>query len=170
MRRILSLILSIAVLFAMVPEVGFAADGIAVIGTNNGSATEIGAINSSKVSAVAPYQMSLLNSIASSSERLGGKEKTDSYINGDYYAYDGALFATPNFGANSSKRYRIYSFNVYGAAVQRATIRITNAKLAAGIRISCERFSPDQEIYLGALDCPKRKYDSLTGFKNTVKS
>lgn len=126
MRRILSLILSVAVLFAMIPEVGFAADGIAVIGTNNGSATEIGAINSSKVSAVAPYQMSLLNSIASSSERLGGKEKTDSYINGDYYAYDGALFATPNFGANSSKRYRIYSFNVYGAAVQRAKVRFAS--------------------------------------------
>ena len=126
MRRILSLILSVAVLFAMIPEVGFAADGIVVLGTNNGSGSEIGAINSAKVCAVAPYQMSLLNSITSLSDQLGGKAKTDSYINGDFYAYDGALFATPKFGANSSKRYRIYSFNVYGAAVQRAKVRFAS--------------------------------------------
>lgn len=123
-RKILCLLMSLLLLFTMTPSLNaFGAGDIIVFGTNNGSANEIGAINNIKVCSVAPYQMSLLNSITSMSDRLGGKESTDSYINADFYSVDGALFATPSLGANSSKRYRIFSFNTYGAVVEKLKVR-----------------------------------------------
>ncbi|MBQ7901037.1 MAG: hypothetical protein IJ365_03605, partial [Clostridia bacterium] len=127
MRKIISLILSLSMLLTMLPHTAvYAAEDIAIVGTNNGSANEIGTIDTFNVSQISPYQMSLLNSITSLSDKLGGKESSDSYISADFSDIDGALFAAPSYGTNASKRYRIFSFNVYGAALQKIKVRFAS--------------------------------------------
>ena len=168
LKKLLCLFVSIAMISTMIPSaVVMGAEDMIIVGTNNGGAGEIGTIDTNKVSKVLPYQMSLLNSISSVSDRLGGKEASDSYITGDYYAVDGALFAS--VANNASKRYKVYSFNTYGAGLQKAKVRFaSNLKVVCANNISTNPATRSNQWNNIAFVCDTSTLDTYTYVNGTL--